>query len=313
MGYIARDSSWRSSAPSLLNLITILVIYLLMAFLAWISSREIEKSLAKTKDLADKLKLQNENLELIVAERTKELKLLQLKQLTQIAPLLDLGKLSVGLIHDIREPLSILSLILQKAQSNNNFVSDLEQAFLAIDKIDDLSKMSSCKLMDKPILEVFDLNKEIKKLIDLFEYKAKLKKVKIIFEPNKQFELHSDRIKLSQVLANLILNALEAYDEIDKSEKYIFIKLIKKPRNLLIKVKDYGAGISEENLPHIFDPNFSSKKSKQALGLGLYVSKEAMIKNYETKISVESSTGRGSTFTLFIKNKFILNVFGKST
>lgn len=283
-----------------------------MAFLSWISSREIEKSLFKTKDLANRLKLQNENLELIVMERTKELRLLQLKQLTKIAPLLDLGKLSAGLIHDIREPLSVLSLILQKAQSNKNFVSDIEQAFVAIDKIDDLSKMSACKLFDKPILEVFDLNSEIKKLIDLFEYKSKLKKVKIIFEPNKQFELHSDRVKLNQVLANLILNSLKAYDEIEKNEKYIFIKLIKKPRNLLIKVKDYGPGISKENLLHVFDANFSSKESKQCLGLGLYVGQEAMMKTYETKITVESLSGHGSTFTLFIKNKFILNVFTKN-
>lgn len=311
-GYIFASSAWKLSQPSFPNLLTIMIIYALMTFLSWLSSREIEKSLQKSKALSKELKLQNENLEQIVEERTKELKVLQLNQLTRIAPLLDLGKLSAGLIHDVREPLAVLSFILQNAKQNKSIIVDLEQAFIAIDKIDDLSKMSACKLFNKPELEIFNLNQEIQKLISLFEYKSRIKKVKIIFETNKEFELHADRSKLNQVVANLILNSLEAYDDRGNKEKYIFIKLIKKPRNLLIKIKDYGIGIDQENLARVFEPNFSSKDNKKSLGLGLYVGQEAMRKVYETKIRVESTKGVGSTFTLFIKNKYILNEFTKS-
>lgn len=310
-GYIPRDSSWRSTLPSFLNLLTIFIVYALMTCLSWLSSREIEKSLLNAKKLAEQLKFQNENLEKIVEKRTRELKILQLNQLTRIAPLLDLGKLSAGLIHDVRESLSVLSFILQNAKQNKNIIANLDQAFVAVDKIDDLSKMSACKLFNKSELEIFNLNQEIKKLISLFEYKSKIKKIKIIFETNKEFELHADRSKLNQVMANLILNALEAYSSSGNNEKFVFIKLIKKPRNLLIKIKDYGVGISQENLPHIFEPNFSSKDNKESLGFGLYVSKEVMKKVYENEIKVESKNGVGSTFTIFIKNKFILNEFNK--
>lgn len=306
-GYISRDSSWRSTLPSFLNLLTVLVIYTLMTFLSWLSSREIEKSISNVKKMAKKLRFQNENLEKLVEERTKELKVLQLNQLINVAPLIDLGKLSAGLIHDVREPLSVLSFILQEAKQNKNVINNLNQALLAIDKIDDLSKASACKLFSKTEMEVFNLNQEIKKVISLFEYKSRLKKIKIIFQTNREFELHSDRSKLNQVVANLILNAIESYDDVKDREKFIFIKLIKKPRNLLIKIKDYGIGISNESLSYIFEPNFSSKSNKESLGFGLYVSKEAMKKNYESDIKVESKLGFGSTFTLFIKNKFILN------
>jgi signal transduction histidine kinase len=311
-GYVFASSAWKLSKPSFPNLLTIIIIYTLMTFLSWLSSREIEESLHKSKSLANKLKLQNENLEQIVEARTKELKALQLNQLTRIAPLLDLGKLSAGLIHDVREPLAVLSFILQNAKQNKNAIVNLDQAFLAVNKIDDLSRMSACKLFNKPELEVFNLNQEIRNLIGLFEYKSRIKRVKIIFETNKEFELHADRSKLNQVIANLILNALEAYDDFETKEKFIFIKLIKKPRNLLIKIKDYGVGINLENLTHIFEPNFSSKDNKKSLGFGLYVSQETMMKIFESGIGVESKNGAGSTFTLFIKNKFILNEFTKS-
>jgi len=81
---------------------------------------------------------------------------------------------------------------------------------------------------------------------------------------------------------------------------------VKKPRNLLIKIKDYGIGINKINLPLIFNPYFTLKNKNQSLGLGLYASQQAMVKAYETKIKVESLFFSGSTFTLYIKNKFLL-------
>lgn len=305
--YIPSNCQWRSSIPSFLNLITIIVIYSLMTFLSWLSSREIEKSLQKEKDLAKKLKLQNENLEMIVEERTKELKSLQIKQLTDLVPLIDLGKMSAGFIHDVKQPLSVLSLILQAAERNSGIIKDMDQAFLAIDKINDLSNMGSRKVFSKVELEIFNLNKEIKNLLKLFSYKSQAKGIKIIFIADKHFNLHADRRRLNQILANLILNAIESYTDVKKTEKNIFIKLVKKPKSLLIQIKDYGSGIKNVDLDRIFEPNFSSKNNSESLGLGLYVSQEAMKMAYQSEIRVESEFGSGSTFTLLIKNRFIFD------
>ncbi len=123
---------------------------------------------------------------------------------------------------------------------------------------------------------------------------------------NQNYQLYADRVKLDLVIANLILNAIEAYQNIDREEKHIFIKLIKKPRNLLIKVKDYGQGIEPKNLVKIFEPYFTTKNSNQALGLGLYISQLVMQRAFSSKIKVESILNQGSTFTLYIKNKFLL-------
>jgi signal transduction histidine kinase len=306
-GAISRDSLWRSSLPSYPNLLTIIVIYTLMTVLAWLSSREIEKSLQKSKKLAEKLRIQNENLELTVEQRTKELKTLQLNALTRIAPLLDLGKLSAGLVHDIRQPLSVLSIILDEARAKRGKLDNLDLAFGALKQIEDLSSISATKFFCKSELEIFNLNQEISKLLSLFEYKASKKKVNLVFKVNQAFDLQADRKKLMQVLANLILNAIESYDELGKKDKTVFIKLLRNSRHLIITVKDYGVGINQANIAKLFAPNFSLKNPDNSLGLGLYVGQEIMKKYFLTSIKVESSHRYGTSFSLIIKNKFILD------
>lgn len=299
--------SWRDSNPSLFNLLTILIIYLLMAFASWISSREIEKSLIKIKSISNKLKLQNKNLEKTVKNRTKELRNIQLEKLTQLSPLIDLGKLTAGLVHDIRQPLSVLNILMESAELNENKVDDIKEAFIAINKINEITKACSCRLFSNSELEVFNLNYELEKIVNLFEYKARSAKVKIYLNISQSYDLYADRVKLNQVLANILMNAIESYEDLKKEGKSVFIKFEKKERNLLIKIKDYGIGISENNLKSIFNPNFSLKNGGSSLGIGLYISNEMMEKAYETKIKVESKYNHGSTFIVYIKNKFILD------
>jgi len=280
-GYVVSNSTWKTSIPNFSQISIVLISYALMVSLVWLSFKEIEL-------------------------KSKKIKNSQLEKLVKLIPLLDLGKLTTGLIREIRNQLSVISIVLQNAQANKNTVNDLDLAFEAVDQIDNLTKLSLCKLSDQADLEVFNLNLEIKNMINLFKDKSRKKKIRIIFEPNKSYQLHADRMKLDQVLLSLILNAIESYEHTKNNDKNIFIKLIKKPRNLLIKVKDYGVGIDKKHLASIFNPYFTLKDTTKALGLSLYVSQETMTKAYATKIKVESSIGVGSTFTLYIKNKFLL-------
>lgn len=281
--------------------------YTLLTILSWISSRQLEKSFANVKLVSEELKTQNENFEYQVKNRTEKLKSVQLNQLTQIAPLLDLGKFSAGLIHDIRQPLSVLSLILQEAKNNNNYILDLNLALEALNKIEDLSNISSTKLFSTYEQEIFNLNFEIKRLLSLFKYNASKKHIRIILSNNCDYDLHADRKILLKILTNLILNAIEAYDKSTKQEKEIFIKVNKNSRYLYIVIKDYGVGISRDNIKKLFIiPSFSTKDKRKSLGIGLYISQELMKKVFESNIKVESSAKYGTSFILPIKNKFLL-------
>jgi signal transduction histidine kinase len=305
-GLIPRNSEWRNFLPSQANLLTILVIYSLMTFLSWLSSREIEKSLLRVRALAEKLRMQNENLELIVKERTKKLRALQLEQLTQAAPLIDLGKLAAGLVHDIKQPLSVLSMLLESFQKGKIEDKDLDLAHQSIERINELASFGANEFFIKEDIEIFNLNKEIKKLVELFSYKARKFGVKILIISQEDFTLHADRKKLLQIIANLIINGLEAHKDKISAEKIVFVKLKKQARSLIIEIKDTGVGIDQKVLQTIFQPGFSTKSKKRSLGLGLYIANELMQKFFHNQIKVISKNNQGSSFFLLIKNKYLL-------
>lgn len=238
--------------------------------------------------------------------KIKKIQKKYLLKMIEVTPLLNLGKLTVGLTNEIRNELTIISLVLQNAETNKRDLDNLDLAKEAVDQIERLSRLAYCKLFSETEPEVFDLNLEMKYLLKLFKNLSIKTGVNIIFKPNKKYQLHADRLKLDLVLVSLILNAVDAYESIKRDEKHIFIKFIQKPRSLLIKVKDYGIGIKKENLPLIFNPYFTLKNKKRCLGLGLYISQSIMTKIYQTRIRVESTNNQGSTFTLYIKNKFLL-------
>ena len=222
-----------------------------------------------------------------------------------------MGKLAAGIIHNIRTPLAVISLsidnLLKKNLSIDCCEDNLNRAKNAVEIITDFSRISKNQLSQKENLDLFNLNQEINKLIRLFDYNASDKNVRIFFKSDKNYKLIAYREKLDQVIANILLNAIEAFDEKEKRDKYIFIRLKRNKHYLLIEIKDYATGISKENLKNLFQVNFSSKFETEGLGLGLFFCKEVMEKFYETKIKVESTFGEGTTFILRIKNKFILD------
>ena len=279
--YFTSDSSWRFNNFNFFDVLLMLLFYFLITMLFYYLIKYFELRLKTTQEK-------------------------HLMKMIEIIPLLNLGRLTVGLTNEIRNELTIISLVLQNAEMNKRDLDNLDLASEAVDQIEKLSRLAYCKLFSEVEPEVFDLNLEMKYLLHLFKNLSIKTGVTIIFQPNKRYQLHADRLKLDLVLISLILNAIDAYENINGKEKHIFIKFVKKPRNLLIKVKDYGMGIKEQDLPLIFDPYFTSKDGNKCLGLGLYIGQSVMMKAYETKIKVESVINQGSTFTLYIKNKFLL-------
>ena len=88
----------------------------------------------------------------------------------------------------------------------------------------------------------------------------------------------------------------------------IYIDVTKDNENIIIKFRDNGKGISPENLKKIFDPFFTTKPVGEGTGLGMSIAYK-VIKNHNGDISVESTEGEGTTFTikLPIKNKEVEN------
>lgn len=110
-GLVKINYNWKEYPVKVFDVIVLNLIYLIIALISWLSCREIKRSFQKAKVsekkallLADKLKDQNLNLEKIVENRTKELREHQLKQLMEVNSLAEFGKISAGLLHDIKSP-----------------------------------------------------------------------------------------------------------------------------------------------------------------------------------------------------------------
>ena len=112
--------------------------------------------------------------------------------------------------------------------------------------------------------------------------------------------LYADEHRIEQVLVNFVNNAVKYAP--DSRQIDLTVSIV--DNNVKVSVKDYGPGIPEDNIPHLFDRYWRashSGKKYTGLGLGLYICAQ-IIARHDGQIGVESTIGQGSTFWFTIPN-----------
>jgi signal transduction histidine kinase len=100
---------------------------------------------------------------------------------------------------------------------------------------------------------------------------------------------------ISRVVANLLDNAI-AYTDGGGS---IHVRLSEKDGELQVSIADTGRGIPEDQLPYIFDAFYRINRDTKGSGLGLFIAK-TIVEAHGGRISVESSPGKGSVFSVML-------------
>jgi len=140
--------------------------------------------------------------------------------------------------------------------------------------------------------ESVDLNQEIQSTLNIvgheLKYKAKIVKD---FGCLPLFTCYPHQ--LNQVFMNLLVNASQAIEE----RGTITIRTFTQEGSLFITIQDDGPGIPPANLKQIFEPFFTTKAPGKGSGLGLYLSR-GLVEKSGGRLSVESTPGEGSTFTI---------------
>lgn len=281
---------------------------------------ELEAHTQKLQTSEEELRVQQEelqqsNFELeernrIINERNLEIikKAEELEQSTRYK-----SEFMANMSHELRTPLNSILLLSRYLSENNehNLTEDQKESAKVIfnsgnglldliDELLDLSKIEAGKMeIEYNDISLPELLQDLK---SLFQPIAKEKNIELRIEHNLDFNitLESDKMKLEQILKNLLSNALKFI-----ADGYVALTVMPDEKGTYLKfvVEDTGVGIPKDKLGVVFEAftqaDGSTKRKYGGTGLGLSISRQ-LARLLGGEISVTSQPGKGSIFTLAI-------------
>jgi len=270
-------------------------------------------TLGVIKDLTEKKKLE-EDLKKAQAE------------LVQTEKLVAIGRLASGVAHEMNDPLtSILtfgSLLREDTPEGEPIRESLDIILKEANRAKRIvSDLLSFSRESKPSMEWVDLNDVLNISLLLLEKQEVMEGIEVRMDLAKELPLvRADSGQMQQVFTNLLLNSVQAMtpdpsakekSEFSPGERKLFLRtrFVETPdvnfsispsmagHFIRVVFQDTGPGIPPENLTRVFDPFFTTKGTGEGTGLGLYIV-SGILKNYGALYRLESTVGRGTTFTI---------------
>ncbi|MFH2103870.1 MAG: ATP-binding protein [Chloroflexota bacterium] len=257
----------------------------------------------KLQEIVHQLQIARQELqERITAQRNAESRLLQAAKLAAV------GEMAAGVAHELNNPLTTVAgfseLILEDLPRESAIRSDMEmimreahRARTVVRRLLDFSRQSDSVRARASINEI------VTDVLGLINHLLHTSGIDVFLDlPVKLPWVSVDRNQIKQVILNLIHNALYAMPS--GGELHISTRVQKSDNQdwLTIAVRDSGVGIPRENLDRVFEPFFTTRGREGGTGLGLSVS-YSIVAEHGGYIDVESLSGNGSTFTVWIPNE----------
>jgi signal transduction histidine kinase len=290
---------WRFLPLKVNDLIQYSVFLLLLAAISWLSNSEMEKSLRRARTSERLLKDERDNLEILVETRTQALREAERERVAQLSRFAEFGKRSAGLFHDLLGPLGALTLTVSGLKHDDRATVAIDTAIDATRRMQRFMDTIRRQLVEEETALSFSPISQIEEAVQLLHYQATHANVSITIEGEKDITLHGNQFKFTQVIANLISNAIESYHDSTVPEKKVIISVTKTVSDTcVITVTDQGCGIAPDILPRIFNTFFTTKPS--GIGLGLATVKDIIEHAFHGTITCESMFGVGTIFTISI-------------
>lgn len=237
----------------------------------------------------------------------KELKETQI-QLINSEKMASLGQLVAGVAHEINTPVAsiksnngIMAKLLQQVDD-----SELQEMLKEINEIDKeavirisniVTSLKKFVRLDEAELQEADINKELDLTLDLIRHETK-NKIEVIKNYGKIPVIRCFPNMLNQVFTNILINACQAIE----GKGTIKITTEYKKNKLVVKIKDNGKGIAQNELNKIFTAGYTTKGVGVGTGLGLAICSK-IIEKHGGEITANSEVGRGSEFSITICSK----------
>lgn len=206
-----------------------------------------------------------------------------------------MGEISAGIAHQLRNPMAVIAgyskLLLKSLDENDKRREMLTAILKEVDEMnrvtEELFRLSRNEQINKTELDITNL---IKKLINAMTDIRE----KIYFEEYETLIIRGDETLISQVIKNIIQNAIDA-----GGEAWVELKKgsFSEKEGVFINITDKGNGISKEDIIKLFKPFYTTKD--HGIGIGLTIAHK-IITAHGGNISVDSEEGKGSTFRIFL-------------
>lgn len=279
----------------------------IIGVVSWLSNREIEKLLARAHKSEKELIKERDLLEQKVYERTRDLERLEAEKVSQLYRFATLGRMASGLFHDFVNPLTIVSINLRELDTKQGTIGSAEladtrqlvkNALAGTKRLERFIEGVKKQVQNHHEQNTFNLSNELYQVIELFEHRKRKERIDIRIQSEEHITYKGNPVRFSQLLSNVITNALDAYQGSRKQKKEILITLYKQAKTIYLQVQDYGRGIDDNHIPHLFEPLFTTKSQKHGTGLGLSIVQDIVTHDLHGTIDVISKKGKGTTFTI---------------
>jgi two-component system NtrC family sensor kinase len=248
------------------------------------------------------------------ADEKRESMMAEIEHTSKLA---SIGRLAAGIAHEINNPLAIISaktgLIMDLLELSEDFkhkkkiASEIHGTSNAVERCKVITHrlLGFARRMDVT-LESISINNLMREVLSFLDQEALYRGIHVDLDLGDSIPIiESDRGQLQQIFLNLVNNAIDA---IGKDGKVIIKTRARDQNSIQVDVIDNGKGITQDIISHIFEPFFTTKDSveKKGTGLGLFIT-YGIIKKLGGQISVRSSEGVGTTFSVILPVKINLS------
>ncbi|MGE0052044.1 MAG: ATP-binding protein, partial [Arcobacter sp.] len=276
-----------------------MVLVILLISLAFIyrnlTLKNINRTLkTKVEEKTKQLNEINKNLELLVEKKSREL-IQKENILNHQSKMAAMGEMIENIAHQWRQPLSVISTVATAAKLKKDLkMLDDKEFYETMDIINNSSQHLSNTIDDfrnffsnDKEVSSFNINTPIDKVIYLINSKLKNRNIQVI-KSSLEINILGLENEFIQVILNIINNSIDAFEDKNDMEKYIFINIYKEDPNVILTIKDNAGGIKGEIIDRIFEPYFTTKHRSQGTGIGLYMSIEIIKKHMNGEIFVSN-------------------------
>lgn len=288
------------------QMILVSVVFILLSLIFSVyASRRIAKPIAKTNTAAKELAKKNYEVEFNASgyREVEELNDTLNYAKTELAATEKLQQeLIANISHDLRTPLTMITgygEVMRDLPGENTpeniqiIIDEATRLSTLVNDLLDLSKLQSGALQAQK--KVFNLTDSVRSIFDRYAKLIEQDGFNIVFNSKEDVYINADELRISQVIYNLVNNALNHAGE----DKTVIIDQIVKDRRVRIEVTDHGEGIPADKLPYIWDRYYKVDKEHRrgviGSGLGLSIVK-SILDAHNAHYGVRSTLGKGSTF-----------------